>query len=365
MKKIFKLFIIFFSIFILLGIETSAITTKPVSIEFDEVLKEAKIQSYDIQIADFDVFIAKQGIRTARSVYFPKINASVGTEYTKNFRDYTNSMVTVVGDAFVNPYTRFQSLMGITLSYNVFDFGVRKGKLDIAKEDVVDNAKYLSKEYHGDDKNNFVYVNSSMYVDEVYAGKGDDTYIIDSLAKSTSINDIAGDDAIVVNSNQKDVNLIFNVFRRLPEYETEDSGMIDVRPLDGSGPIEFYDLFILSDSNLNKMIKMNATGKEIPISNVSVYDYFSQRGELQQGGAPIDYKIETIETKDGSVVTYSDLDAVRNSIGLWLSTKVNEDGTYKYDCALDVLSKQDKGDMEILLAYYDSVWSDQPGVLPQ
>ena len=40
------------------------------------------------KIADFDVFIAKQGVRTARSEYFPKINASVGTEYTKNFKDF-------------------------------------------------------------------------------------------------------------------------------------------------------------------------------------------------------------------------------------------------------------------------------------
>ena len=45
--------------------------------------------------------------------------------------------VSVVGEAFVNPYTRFQSLMGITLTYNVFDFGVRKNKMDMAKEDIL------------------------------------------------------------------------------------------------------------------------------------------------------------------------------------------------------------------------------------
>ena len=91
-------------------------------IDFDAVLRQAKTQSYDIQIADFDVFIAKQGIRTARSEYFPKLNASVGTEYTKNFKDLANSTVSVVGDAFVNPYTRFQSLMGITLSFCGINF---------------------------------------------------------------------------------------------------------------------------------------------------------------------------------------------------------------------------------------------------
>lgn len=104
--------------------------------EFDDVLKSAKINSYEIKISDFDVFIAKQGVRTTRSEYFPKINVSAGTEYTKNFNDISASTVTVVGDAFINPYTRFQSLMGITLTYNVFDFGQRRDKLDIAKEDI-------------------------------------------------------------------------------------------------------------------------------------------------------------------------------------------------------------------------------------
>lgn len=108
-----------------------------VEISFDEVIKQAKVHAYDIKISDFDIFIAKQGVRTARSEYFPKLNISAGTEYTKNFKDYTNSSVTVVGDAFINPYTRYQSLMGITLTYNVFDFGVRKNKLDIAKEDIL------------------------------------------------------------------------------------------------------------------------------------------------------------------------------------------------------------------------------------
>lgn len=123
-------------LFLQLSTAVFALEIKNAILSFDEVLDQAKAQSYDIKIADFDIFIAKQGVRTARSEYFPKINASIGTEYTKNFKDLANSSVSVVGDAFINPYTRFQSLMGITLSYNVFDFGVRKNKMDIAKEDI-------------------------------------------------------------------------------------------------------------------------------------------------------------------------------------------------------------------------------------
>lgn len=104
-------------------------------ITFDDITEKAKKHAYDIKIADFEILIAKQGIRDARSEYFPKIVATAGTEYTKNFKDYTTSTVTTVGDSFINPYTRFQSILGITLSYNVFDFGIRRNNLDIMKED--------------------------------------------------------------------------------------------------------------------------------------------------------------------------------------------------------------------------------------
>ena len=66
---------------------------------FEKISEQIEDGTYDAveelseEIADFDVFIAKQGVRTARSEYFPKINASVGTEYTKNFKDFSNSTV--------------------------------------------------------------------------------------------------------------------------------------------------------------------------------------------------------------------------------------------------------------------------------
>lgn len=105
-------------------------------IDFDSVWEKAKDHSYDLKIADFNILIAKQDIRGARSEYFPKLMLSAGTEYTKNYRDNHDTTVMSIGESFINPYTRYQSIMGITLTYNLFDFGVRKGNLDIAKEDV-------------------------------------------------------------------------------------------------------------------------------------------------------------------------------------------------------------------------------------
>ena len=106
-------------------------------IDFESIWDKAKEHSYDLKIADFNILISKQDIRGARSEYFPKLIASAGTEYTKNYRDNRDTTVMSIGESFINPYTRYQSIMGITLTYNLFDFGVRKGNLDIAKEDVV------------------------------------------------------------------------------------------------------------------------------------------------------------------------------------------------------------------------------------
>ena len=105
-------------------------------ISFDDVLLKAKDHAYDLQIGEYNVLIAKQGVKGARAEYFPKLVASVGTEYTKNYRDVKETTVMSIGEAFINPYTRFQSVMGVTLSYNLFDFGVRGGNLKIAKKDV-------------------------------------------------------------------------------------------------------------------------------------------------------------------------------------------------------------------------------------
>ncbi len=105
-------------------------------ISYDNVLKKADDHSYDLKIADFNILISKQDVRSAWSEYFPKLNLGAGTEYTKNFRDANESTVMSIGEAFINPYTRYQNMLGITLSYNLFDFGVRRARVDISKEDV-------------------------------------------------------------------------------------------------------------------------------------------------------------------------------------------------------------------------------------
>ena len=105
-------------------------------LNFQDILNKAKDHSYDLKIADYNILISKQEVRGARSEYFPKLNFGAGMEYTKNYRDVRESTIMSIGDAFINPYTRYQSVLGINVAYNLFDFGVRGGNLKIAKEDV-------------------------------------------------------------------------------------------------------------------------------------------------------------------------------------------------------------------------------------
>lgn len=120
-------------------------------IDFDDVIEKAMEHSYDLKISDFQVLIAQQGIKGARAEYFPKLVFMMGTEYTKNFRNEKESTVMSIGEAYINPYTRYQSVLGLTLSYNIFDFGVRGGNLKIAKEDV--SIKELEKKQKYQDLN--------------------------------------------------------------------------------------------------------------------------------------------------------------------------------------------------------------------
>ena len=141
MKKIiFIIFVLFFTQSAFAVVENG----KYIKTGFDEIVEKAINNSHDLKIADFGVLISKTGVMSARSEYFPKLFLSAGTEYTHNFRDIQSSTVTSVGDSFINPYTRYQSVMGITLSYNLFDFGVRRGQLKASKEAIkIQEAKEL------------------------------------------------------------------------------------------------------------------------------------------------------------------------------------------------------------------------------
>ena len=143
-----KLFIREFLVFILFFAQMFFCTTFAIDInghnkqtfvteiDFEQVLKKAQEHSYDLKIADFNKLISEQEVRGARSEYYPKLFVNAGTEYTKNYRDTKDTQVMAIGENFINPYTRYQSILGVVLTYNLFDFGVRGDTLKMAKHEV-------------------------------------------------------------------------------------------------------------------------------------------------------------------------------------------------------------------------------------
>lgn len=100
---------------------------------YKDVLEKAVNNSYDIKISKVDIKISDTEIKEARAEYFPVISANYNTEYNKDLTGGTSSF-TSVGDSVVVNNTRYQNAIYAGIQYNLFDFGIRRKKLDIAKK---------------------------------------------------------------------------------------------------------------------------------------------------------------------------------------------------------------------------------------
>ncbi|OGH97618.1 MAG: hypothetical protein A2104_02835 [Candidatus Melainabacteria bacterium GWF2_32_7] len=131
MKKI--VFILTFYVCLLsnIGIDT-AFAEK---IDYNYILDKAKENSFDLKISNIDIDISKSGVKEARSLYYPTLKSQFYSEYA---HDMTNGVQTFssVGTSIVNSSTKYQDLFTLNLSYNLYDFGIKGKKLDIAKKDV-------------------------------------------------------------------------------------------------------------------------------------------------------------------------------------------------------------------------------------
>lgn len=124
MKKIIITFFILFTI---------VIPAKAETLIFKNVLEKAVKNSYDLKLSEIDVKIAQTEIKEARAEYFPTVAMNYNSQYD---RDLTNgtSVITPVGDSIVTNSTRYLNALSTGMQYNLFDFGVRKIKLEMAKK---------------------------------------------------------------------------------------------------------------------------------------------------------------------------------------------------------------------------------------
>lgn len=118
---------------------------KAEELSFNNFLSTTLTNSYKLKISQLDTQISKKGINEARSDYFPTINAFATTE---RYNDLTNgtSQITAVGNEILLNRDYYQDMAALGLSYNVFDFGIRRKKLDIAKADNKQRELLLEKD---------------------------------------------------------------------------------------------------------------------------------------------------------------------------------------------------------------------------
>lgn len=106
------------------------------TLNFEQVLKRAVDNSYRLKIAHTEMGISKTGVTNARADYFPSLQARASFEHLKGLQNQPGN-VTSVGSTVIPSGTRIQNSLSISMNHTLTDFGVRKRKLKIAKEEVL------------------------------------------------------------------------------------------------------------------------------------------------------------------------------------------------------------------------------------
>lgn len=114
-------------------------------IDFNDFVSTALNNSYKLKISQIDTQIAQKGIKEAKAGYLPTLSAYATTE---RYNDLTkgSSQITAVGNEILLNRNYYQDMAAVGLSYNVFDFGIRRKQLEIAKADDKQKTMILMKD---------------------------------------------------------------------------------------------------------------------------------------------------------------------------------------------------------------------------
>lgn len=116
------------------------------TISIDDVLKDAIINSYNLKLSRIDIDISQKDIKAAKSSYMPTIQATTNAGYTADLANQQTGVTSVGNDVLLNN-SIYQNTAGIGLAYNIYDFGVKKRKLNIAKFDKLQKETAYDQQY--------------------------------------------------------------------------------------------------------------------------------------------------------------------------------------------------------------------------
>ena len=104
------------------------------TLTFDFFLETAIKNSYKLKTSKIEKQSTEYGIKEARAGYFPTLSGYATTERYNDLSDGTRQ-ITAVGNEILLNRDYYQDVAAVGLNYNIFDFGIRKRNLQIAKAD--------------------------------------------------------------------------------------------------------------------------------------------------------------------------------------------------------------------------------------
>lgn len=104
-------------------------------LSYDDVLKTALENSFDLKTAKINIDISRQKLSEAKREYIPDVNIGVNTGYTKGLNDSSQGVKTING-TIINESTRYQNAASVSLQHTFIDYGIRRNNRKIAKFDI-------------------------------------------------------------------------------------------------------------------------------------------------------------------------------------------------------------------------------------
>ena len=104
------------------------------TLTFDSFLETVLQNSYKLKTSKIEKQSTEYGIKEARAGYFPTLSGYATTERYNDLSDGTRQ-ITAVGNEILLNRDYYQDVAAVGLNYNLFDFGIRKRSLEIARAD--------------------------------------------------------------------------------------------------------------------------------------------------------------------------------------------------------------------------------------
>ena len=109
--------------------------TLAIDVTYKDTLNKAINNSFDLKMSAVDIGISKAQLKAVRADWYPTLSMQFNTEYNKDLAD-GRGYFAYAGSTMITPYTQFRDMMYLTLSYNLFDFGIQGKKVHIAKQEL-------------------------------------------------------------------------------------------------------------------------------------------------------------------------------------------------------------------------------------